>query len=166
MRMSLSGPIRLVAMTAALGIVIAYAISPGTATAIGGNDTASSAPAPTEASDYERGVEAVDDGRYRDAVDLMQKVVHEDPSNADAYNYLGFSHRKLGEYDSARTYYTKALDIEPGHLGALEYLGELYVETGEMSSAEQTLSRIENLCGRVCEEYRTLNDRIVSAQRN
>lgn len=163
--MSRTGPFRL-AMTVAAALGLSAAVA-GPVHAMGsGGDSASTAPSSTASGNYDRGVAAVEDGRYRDAIALMQKVVHEDPSNADAYNYLGFSHRKLGEYDPARTYYAKALDIEPDHVRALEYLGELYVETGDMAAAEETLARIEAVCGRGCAEYAALNRRIAEAQGN
>jgi len=119
-----------------------------------------------QAGAYERGAAAAQDGRYREAIGLLQEAVHHDPGNADAYNWLGYSHRKLGEFDPARTYYTKALDIDPAHVDAMEYLGELHVETGDLASAEAMLDRIEAQCGRTCEQFQVLDDSIAEALGN
>lgn len=135
----------------------------GYALAMGSSGSDDSAGGQKEASAYERGAAAAQEGRYRDAIDLLQEAVHADPANADAYNYLGFSHRKLGEFDPARTYYRKALDVDPTHVDAMEYLGELYVQTGELESAELMLDRIAAQCGRTCEQYRVLDQSIVEA---
>ncbi len=130
----------------------------------GGSDGASTDQQQTDA--YERGAAAARDGRYNEAIDLLQEAVHDDPVNADAYNWLGYSHRKRGEFDPARTYYMKALDIDPAHVDAMEYLGELYVETGDLASAEAMLDRIEAQCGRMCEQFRMLDDSIAEALGN
>jgi tetratricopeptide (TPR) repeat protein len=69
---------------------------------------------------------------YVGAIPLLRKSVAADSRNADAYNLLGFSHRKLGQIDAALAHYGKALTLEPEHRGANEYLGELYLELGDL----------------------------------
>jgi len=44
---------------------------------------------------YEQGVKAVESANYKKAVKLFNKVVAAKPTDADAWNYLGFSNRKL-----------------------------------------------------------------------
>ena len=61
---------------------------------------------------------------YKGALAELRDLA-EDNQQADVYNLLGFTLRKTGDYQTALTYYTKALDLAPGHLGAHEYLGEL-----------------------------------------
>lgn len=102
----------------------------------------------------------VDQGKYREAIPLLKKAVAEEPKNADAYNYLGYSHRKLGAKDVALGYYRKALDLKPRHLGANEYLGELYLEMGNLKAAEERLDVLDWACLFGCEEYTELKNAI------
>ncbi len=98
--------------------------------------------------------------RYGEAIPLLRKVVAVEPRNADAYNYLGFSHRKMGDYTKALEFYHKALDLKPRHRGANEYLGELYLEMGDLARAEQRLDVLDSACWFGCEEYSELKEAI------
>src|SRR5579862_5934429 len=75
---------------------------------------------PAASSDYTAGEKAVKEGRYKDAVEYLNKVVQREPDNADAHSYLGYSLRKLGDLDKAQAHYRTALQIDPNHKGALE----------------------------------------------
>lgn len=81
-------------------------------------------------------------------------------NNADINNLLGFSSRKLKDYRSSATYYTKALRINPNHLGALEYQGELFITTKKVADAKKNLQKLKTLCGVNCEEYKDLKKAI------
>lgn len=103
---------------------------------------------------YDIAERAVKAGNYDRAIPLLENVVARDPGNADAWNYLGFSHRKLKDYEKSLTAYEKALSINPRHKGALEYLGELYVQTGKIEKANAQLKKLKEVCGFFgCEEY-------------
>jgi tetratricopeptide (TPR) repeat protein len=99
-------------------------------------------------------------GDYEAAIVSLKKVVMAESKNADAFNYLGYSHRKLGRFDEALGYYEKALAIDPEHLGANEYLGELYLQTSQLPKAEKQLSILDGLCFFGCPEYRELKEKI------
>ena len=43
------------------------------------------------------------------------RELSEDTQNADVYNLLGFTLRKIGDYDTSLSYYTKALELQPDH---------------------------------------------------
>jgi Flp pilus assembly protein TadD len=51
-------------------------------------------------ADAEKAVKAKE---WNKAIGLLNRVVADSPKNADAYNYLGYSHRKLGNRDQALT---------------------------------------------------------------
>jgi tetratricopeptide (TPR) repeat protein len=104
-------------------IVIGLAVAAGPAFAAGGGG-GSSAPPPDP--NYTKARTLIDAGSYADAIPLLQKVVVAKPKSADAFNYLGYSHRKIGQFDAAIKNYQRALELQPKHLGANEYLGELY----------------------------------------
>lgn len=84
----------------------------------------------------------------------------QDTQQPDVYNLLGFTLRKTGDYKTALTYYTKALELKPDHKAAREYLGELYVETGDMAKANEQLASLEKLCPAGCEELSDLQKAI------
>ena len=67
--------------------------------------------------------------RYEKAKALLIKSNKKKPLQADTLNYLGFTTRKLGDFENGEKYYLLGLEIEPNHVGINEYLGELYVVT-------------------------------------
>ena len=93
--------------------------------------------------------------RYEKAQKLLLKSNIEKPNQADTLNYLGFTTRKLGDYENGEKYYLMGLKINPNHTGINEYLGELYIATNRMDLARERLKVLEN-CN--CEEYAELKD--------
>ena len=91
--------------------------------------------------------------RYAKAQGLLIKSNNKKPNNADTLNYLGFTTRKLGDFENGEKYYLQGLAIDPNHKGINEYLGELYVATKRHNLA---IERLEVLKGCNCEEYEQL----------
>ena len=88
--------------------------------------------------------------RYKKAFKLLLVSNKKKPNNPDILNYLGFTSRKLGEFEKGENYYLEGLAIEPNHVGINEYLGELYVVTNRIELAKERLNVLTN-CN--CEEY-------------
>ena len=88
--------------------------------------------------------------RYEKAQKLLLKSNSKKPNIPNTLNYLGFTTRKLGDYQGGEMYYLQGLQIEPNHVGINEYLGELYVVTNRMDLAKERLNILE-ACN--CEEY-------------
>ena len=120
------------------------------------------APAPddqpftVEDAEFERAVALIWAEEFAEAEPLLQASLKHNPKNPDAWNYLGFATRKLGNHADAQTYYFNALRLDPDHLQAMEYLGELYLETGEPDLADELLRRLTTLCPTECEARDTL----------
>ena len=91
--------------------------------------------------------------QYSDAIVKLNDALVTDSKNADIYNYLGFSHRKIGDYSNAEIYYAMGLEIDPKHVGINEYMGELFVATNRMDEAKKRLAVLKN-CN--CKEYNDL----------
>ncbi|MEQ9566176.1 MAG: tetratricopeptide repeat protein, partial [Pseudomonadales bacterium] len=91
-----------------------------------------------------------------------ETMLKDDPDNADLFNYLAYSQRKLGDFDSAAQNYERALMINPEHVGALEYQGELFLLTGKPEMAQENLARLEQVCGMDCAEYKELSGKIAN----
>lgn len=96
---------------------------------------------------------------YAGAIEDLKKIA-DSSQHADVYNLLGFSLRKNGDFKTALTYYTKALEFDPNHKAAREYLGELYVETGNLAKAKEQLAALAKLCPSGCEEREDLQKAI------
>ena len=93
--------------------------------------------------------------RYEKALEYLIKSNEKNPNQPDTLNYLGFTLRKLGNYEEAEKYYLQGLSIKPDHHGINEYLGELYVKTNRIDLAKE---RLEVLEGCNCEEYNELKE--------
>ena len=93
--------------------------------------------------------------RYEKAQKFLLKSNQSKPNQADTLNYLGFTTRKLGDYENGEKYYLMGLEIDPNHKGINEYLGELYVTTNRLNLARERLKVLES-CN--CEEYADLKD--------
>ena len=118
------------------------------------------APPKTVAGDFKAGRSAVYAGRYDTAIRLMKRVVAEEPKNADAHNYLGFSYRKTGKLELAAASYKRVFAIDANHKGALEYQGELFLKLGDVAKSRQNLAKLEKLCPRGCKELNMLRKAI------
>src|SRR4051794_16588089 len=146
----------------AIALAVTVAL-PAFAMPSGAPTPSASTPAPPRASgssDYVAGEKAAKDGRYNEAVAHLEKVVASEPNNADAHNYLGFSLRKLGQFDKAGTHYRAALQLNPGHKQATEYYGELFLQTKDLPRAEEQLAQLRRLCPSGCVELTELDNAV------
>ncbi|NNE42250.1 MAG: tetratricopeptide repeat protein [Marinicaulis sp.] len=107
-------------------------------------------------SRYGAAVRLINQSRYDEAIEALYLAQAAIGPHPDVLNYLGFCHRKLGDFDKARGFYALALEIDSQHLGANEYLGELYVETGELDRAKRQLVKLDALCAFGCAEREDL----------
>jgi len=115
-----------------------------------------------QSPNLEAGRKAVDAKDFKAALGHLAKAAEETPNDADVFNLLGYSHRKLGDFDKAMEHYRAALKLNPNHRGAHEYLGELYLDMGQLANAEKQLQTLSKACpwfGK-CEEYEDLKEAI------
>ena len=101
--------------------------------------------------------------RYKKAFKLLLVSNKKKPNNPDILNYLGFTSRKLGEFEKGENYYLEGLAIEPNHIGINEYLGELYVVTNRIELAKERLNVLTN-CN--CKEYNELKEIIEGTKKS
>jgi tetratricopeptide (TPR) repeat protein len=101
--------------------------------------------------------------RYAKAQKLLLKSNEIKPLQADTLNYLGFTTRKLGDYEKGEKFYLLGLQVEPNHNGINEYLGELYVVTNRIDMAKERLEVLKN-CN--CEEYEELKEIIDGSKKS
>ena len=101
--------------------------------------------------------------KYANAQKLLLKSNKKKPLQADTLNYLGFTTRKLGDYEKGEEFYLQGLQIEPNHNGINEYLGELYIVTNRIDLAKERLNVLKN-CG--CKEYKQLKEIIEGTKKS
>jgi tetratricopeptide (TPR) repeat protein len=91
---------------------------------------------------------------YASAIVELKALGHDD--NAAVANLIGYSYRKLGNYQLSQAWYERALKSDPNHVKTWQYYGLWQIEQGNREQAQYHLNRIASICGTTCEEYRSL----------
>jgi tetratricopeptide (TPR) repeat protein len=91
---------------------------------------------------------------YAAAIDQLKALGQDD--RADVANLIGYSYRKLGNYELASVWYERALKADPNHVRTWQYYGLWQVEQGNREQARHHLAKIEELAGRDSTEYQSL----------
>ena len=76
---------------------------------------------------------------YSQAFKKLEKAYSSEKKNPDILNYMGYTSRKIGNFEQAEKFYLTGLSIKPDHNGINEYLGELYVQTNRIDKANERL---------------------------
>jgi tetratricopeptide (TPR) repeat protein len=109
--------------------------------------------------DYATAVRLIHNEKYAQAIPYLNRALQQGPS-ADVLNYLGYTHRMLGDYPASLDFYNRALARNPDHKGAHEYLGELYLKMNQLANANAQLAELTRLCPDGCEEKEVLTKAI------
>ncbi len=85
-----------------------------------------------------------DNHDYTGAIGQLKSLKRDDV--ADVANLIGYSYRKLGDYQSSKVYYELALKDDPNHVRTWQYYGLLAARagqprTGAASSEQDRLAR-------------------------
>jgi tetratricopeptide (TPR) repeat protein len=91
---------------------------------------------------------------YTDAIDQLKALKRDDV--ADVANLIGYSYRKLGDYQQSKVYYELALKDDPNHVRTWQYYGLWQLEQGNREQAQYHLNKIAALAGTDSAEYRSL----------
>jgi tetratricopeptide (TPR) repeat protein len=129
------------------------------------NMTQSKPAANNEDADFVAGKKAIERKDWKSAVDALSRALKRMPESADIHNYLGYAYRHLDDLNLSFTHYKEALRIDPNHRGAHEYIGEAYLKAGQPDKAAEHLARLEQICGKRCEEYQDLAKSIGAYQK-
>ena len=90
---------------------------------------------------------------YSQAFKKLEKAYSSEKKNPDILNYMGYTSRKIGNFEEAEKFYLTGLNIKPDHNGINEYLGELYVQTNRIDKANERLEVLKK-CN--CDEFKEL----------
>ncbi|KJC34776.1 hypothetical protein UB31_08480 [Bradyrhizobium sp. LTSP849] len=91
---------------------------------------------------------------YTSAIGQLKSLKRDDV--ADVANLIGYSYRKIGDYQSSKVYYELALKDDPNHVRTWQYYGLWQLEQGNREQAQYHLNKIASLAGTDSSEYRSL----------
>lgn len=104
---------------------------------------------------YRAAYALVQAGDYQAAFAAFKALDADD--TPDVANYMGYTARKLGDYELSKYWYERALASDPKHVRTWQYYGMWQVEQGNMLKAADFLQKIEAICGnKTCKEYQDL----------
>ena len=103
--------------------------------------------------DFAAGKRALSKGQWASAIEVLKLAALRDPRNADIENYVGYAYRRIGLPKLAFAHFRQAIEFNPRHRGAHQHLGETYLSVGELAKAEAQLTALEAICLLPCEEY-------------
>jgi tetratricopeptide (TPR) repeat protein len=78
-----------------------------------------------------KGNEALEKEKYKEAIKYFDKVLKIEPKNTDALNGKGVAFLSLGQYNTATSYFDKVLKIEPKNTDALNGKGAVLYFSGK-----------------------------------
>lgn len=97
-------------------------------------------------------------GKYDEALSYLRQA--RNPEDPRFLTYIGFATRKLGDHETAMTFYGRALANDPNFVVARAYLGEAFLEKGDLAKAREQLGEIAARCGTSCSEHQELSAQI------
>ena len=87
----------------------------------------------------------LDSGQTVAAVSMLENLISEDPTFADAYDVLGRAQFEMGKFDKALATYKMAADMTPSSVSRLQNLGMITFYAGDRQQAEKILERAARL---------------------
>ena len=92
------------------------------------------------------------DGKYEQGIAAMHALGYD--NHPDVANYVGYSYRRLGDYDQSKHWYELALAADPQHARTWSYYGMWQAEQGNRLKAEDFLQKVKLICGNEsCKEF-------------
>jgi tetratricopeptide (TPR) repeat protein len=96
---------------------------------------------PLQGAKAREGADAVRKG-YAEAREKFRTAAAADPGLKEAWNLVGYTSRRLGDYEESLAAYEKALKLEPAYPEAIEYRAELFLLTGRLEQAKDAYATL------------------------
>jgi tetratricopeptide (TPR) repeat protein len=74
--------------------------------------------------------------QYRETRGRFEAAVAADPAMKEAWNLIGYTSRRLGEYERSLEAYEKALALQPDYAEAIEYRAEAHLALDRLDEAK------------------------------
>jgi tetratricopeptide (TPR) repeat protein len=98
--------------------------------------------------DVDEAVELLREREYDDALASLRAALDRDPRNPYAHHFMGAAHFELGDFESARDAYEKALSFAPDYLGSAVGLGHALRMMGRLDEAQRAGERALAMAGK------------------
>lgn len=82
---------------------------------------------------------------YAEARERFQAAAEADPGMKEAWNMIGYTSRRLGDYEASLAAYERALSLSPDYPEAIEYRAELFMLTGRFDDVKASHARLKEL---------------------
>lgn len=82
---------------------------------------------------------------FIEAREKFRKAAEADPTSKEAWNMIGYTSRRVGDYTESLKAYEAALKLAPDYPEATEYLAELYVVTGRLDDAKASFAKLQKM---------------------
>jgi tetratricopeptide (TPR) repeat protein len=103
---------------------------------------------------------------YSEALEEFIDAVSQQPTMYQAWNYIGFANRHLGNYDAALQAYAKALELNPAYPDAVEYRAEAYLGLNKIAEAKEAYMTLFRDARGLADQLMTAMRRWTDARRN
>ncbi|HKQ13037.1 MAG TPA: tetratricopeptide repeat protein [Steroidobacteraceae bacterium] len=97
-----------------------------------------------ETTDDKKKAKALDKAKrqYENARGYFASALQRKVDMYEAWNYVGYTSRKLGDYDKALQAYDEALRLNPSYGEAIEYRGEAYLALNRIEDAKNAYMQL------------------------
>jgi tetratricopeptide (TPR) repeat protein len=79
---------------------------------------------------------------YAEARERFRAAAAADSSMKEAWNLVGYTSRRLGDYEASLKAYDAALQLQPEYPEAIEYRAELFLLTGRLDDARSAYAQL------------------------
>jgi len=79
---------------------------------------------------------------FSEARENFRSAAAADPNMKEAWNLVGYTSRRLGEYEESLSAYDTALKLQPDYPEAIEYRAELFLLTGRLDQAKDAYATL------------------------
>ena len=79
---------------------------------------------------------------YAEAREKFRTAAAADPNMKEAWNLVGYTSRRLGDYEASLKAYDAALKLQPDYPEAIEYRAELFLLTGRLDDAKAAYAQL------------------------
>jgi tetratricopeptide (TPR) repeat protein len=80
---------------------------------------------------------------FNSARERFRAALEADPNMKEAWNMVGYTSRRLGDYEESLIAYERALALAPDYPEAIEYRAELFVLTGRFDEVKDAYASLQ-----------------------
>jgi len=102
---------------------------------------------------------------YERAAKEFTRATKDLPTMHEAWNYLGYANRHLGDYDASLAAYAKALALRPNYPEAIEYRGEAFLGLNAIEDAKQAYLSLARSSPALAKELMNAMDKWLAQKR-